>query len=53
MSRTFKEQLGLTCDPHALEHTLVGGQRLTKIITRSAYEKQQPGLPVYHRRIAK
>lgn len=53
MSRTLKEQLGLARDPHSLEHTIIGGQRFTKVVTRTALEKQQPGLPIYHRRIAK
>lgn len=52
MSRTLKEQMGLHPDPHAPEHTIAGGQRLTKIVTRNEYDSQQKGLPTYHRRIA-
>lgn len=53
MSRTLKEQMGLHPDPHAPEHTMAGGNRLTKVVSRKQYDSQQAGLPTYHRRIAK
>jgi len=54
MSRTLKQQMGLEADPHAPEHVMTGGQRLTKVYTQGGHEQDsgQPGLPTYHRRIA-
>ncbi|PWN43946.1 hypothetical protein IE81DRAFT_321862 [Ceraceosorus guamensis] len=54
MSRTLKQQWGLEADPHADEHVMAGSTRLTKTTTVGGHEvgSQQPGLPVYHRRIA-
>jgi succinate-acetate transporter protein len=53
MTRTLKQQLGMEPIDDAPEHVQVGGNRLTKIVTRGGHEidSQQPGLPVYHRRI--
>ncbi|UZJ53631.1 hypothetical protein CBS101457_002951 [Exobasidium rhododendri] len=53
MSRTFSEQLGLKPDPHAAEHFKADGYNLTRTFTRGGHQvdSQQPGLPVYHRRI--
>lgn len=46
--------MGLEADPHAPEHVMTGGQRLTKVYTQGGHEQDsgQPGLPTYHRRIA-
>ncbi|UZJ55398.1 hypothetical protein CBS101457_004718 [Exobasidium rhododendri] len=53
-STSLAIQLGLKPDPHALEHVKLGGNNLTKIYTAGGHEldTQQPGLPIYHRRIA-
>lgn len=51
---TFAEQMGLKPNPNQLEHEFVGGVRLTKIHTTGGHsvDKDQPGFPIYHRRIA-
>lgn len=55
MTRTMKQQLGMEPIDDAPEHFQVGGNRLTKIVTKGGHDvdSDQPGLPTYHRRIAK
>lgn len=51
---SLAEQFGLKPDPNKLEHEFHGGVRLTKVHTTGGHpvDTDQPGFPVYHRRIA-
>ncbi len=52
---TIAEQMGMKPDPNKLEHGFHGGVHLTKVYTSGGHgvDSDQPGFPVYHRRIAK
>lgn len=51
---TLAEQMGLKPNPNAMEHVFHGGVALTKVYTAGGHpvDSSQPGLPVYHRKIA-
>jgi hypothetical protein len=55
MSRTLKQQLGIEPLQGEPTHHIVGGNRLTRIVSKGGHEieSQQEGLPTYHRRIGK